>query len=164
MTETVNQRRRRMLAATAMTIAAVDFPRAGAADAPSAGAMSSLAPLKQVNAGLLNVGYAEAGPASGPPVILLHGWPYDICSFVDVAPLLASAGYRVIVPYVRGYGTTRFLSPDAFRNGQPSALAADVPALMDALNAASTSGRSSYPSEAEKPRVCVRASNETFRC
>ena len=134
MTETVNQGRRRMLAATAMTIAAVDFPRAGAADAPSGGAKSSLAPLKQVNAGLLNVGYAEAGPVGGPPVILLHGWPYDIYSFVDVAPLLASAGYRVIVPYLRGYGTTRFLSPDAFRNGQPSALAADVTALMDALN------------------------------
>ena len=134
MTETINQRRRRILAATAMTIAAVDFPRAGAADAPSGGAKSSFAPLKQVNAGLLNVGYAEAGPVGGPPVILLHGWPYDIYSFVDVAPLLASAGYRVIVPYVRGYGTTRFLSPDAFRNGQPSALAADVPALMDALN------------------------------
>ena len=134
MTETVNQSRRRMLAATAMTIAAADFPWAGAADAPSAGAKSSFAPLKQVNAGLLNVGYAEAGPVGGPPVILLHGWPYDIYSFVDVAPLLASAGYRVIVPYVRGYGTTRFLSPDAVRNGQPSALAADVTALMDALN------------------------------
>ena len=134
MTETVNQIRRRMLAATAMTIAAADFPRAGAADAPSAGAKSSFAPLKQVNAGLLNVGYAEAGPVGGPPVILLHGWPYDIYSFVDVAPLLASAGYWVIVPYLRGYGTTRFLSPDAFRNGQPSALAADVTALMDALN------------------------------
>ena len=134
MTETVNQSRRRMLAATAMAIAAADFPRAGAADAPSGGAKSSFAPLKQVNAGLLNVGYAEAGPVGGPPVILLHGWPYDIYSFVDVAPLLASAGYRVIVPYLRGYGTTRFLSPDAFRNGQPSALAADVTALMDALN------------------------------
>ena len=124
MTETVNQSRRRMLAATAMTIAAADFPGAGAADAPSGGAKSSFAPLKQVNAGLLNVGYAEAGPVGGPPVILLHGWPYDIYSFVDVAPLLASAGYRVIVPYLRGYGTTRFLSTDTFRNGQPSALAA----------------------------------------
>jgi pimeloyl-ACP methyl ester carboxylesterase len=134
MTETVNQIRRRMLAATAMTIAAADFPRARAADAPSGGAKTSFAPLKQINAGLLNVGYVEAGPVGGPPVILLHGWPYDIYSFVDVAPLLASAGYRVIVPYVRGYGTTRFLSPDAFRNGQPSALAADLTALMDALN------------------------------
>jgi len=79
------------------------------------------------------VGYAEVGPIAGPPVLLLHGWPYDIYSFVDVAPLLASAGYRVIVPYVRGYGTTRFLSTETFRNGQPAAVAADVPALMDAL-------------------------------
>jgi pimeloyl-ACP methyl ester carboxylesterase len=134
MTETVNRSRRRMLAAAAMTIAAADFPRAEAADSPSGAAKSAFAPLKQTNAGLLNVGYAEAGPANGPPVILLHGWPYDIYSFVDVSPLLASAGYRVIVPYVRGYGTTRFLSPDALRNGQPSALAADVTALMDALD------------------------------
>ena len=133
MTETINQRRRRMLAATAMTIAGVDFPRAGAADAPPGGAKSSFAPLKQVNAGLLNVGYTEAGPVGGPPVILLHGWPYDIYSFVDVAPLLASAGYRVIVPYVRGYGTTCFLSSDTVRNGQQSVVALDVIALMDAL-------------------------------
>ena len=134
MPETVNQNRRRMLAATVVTIAAAQFTKAVAADAPSGGAKSSFAPLKQVNAGLLNVGYAEAGSVGGPPVILLHGWPYDIYSFVDVAPLLASAGYRVIVPYLRGYGTTRFLSPDALRNGQPSALAADVTELMDALN------------------------------
>ena len=77
---------------------------------------------KQIDAGLLNVGYAEAGPADGPVVLLLHGWPYDIYSFVDVAPLLASAGYRVIVPYLRGYGTTRFLAGDTMRNGQQSAL------------------------------------------
>ncbi|MFL5193788.1 MAG: alpha/beta fold hydrolase, partial [Microvirga sp.] len=83
--------------------------------------------------GVLNVGYAEAGPADGPVVILLHGWPYDIHSYVDVTPLLASAGYRVIVPYLRGYGPTRFLSAETFRNGQPSALAVDVIALMDAL-------------------------------
>ena len=82
---------------------------------------------------MLNVGYAEAGPADGPPVALLHGWPYDIYSFVDVTPLLASAGYRVIVPYLRGYGTTRFLSSETFRNGQPSAVALDIVALMDAL-------------------------------
>src|SRR4029077_343605 len=87
----------------------------------------------QIDAGVLNVGYAEAGPANGPPIILLHGWPYDIYSFVDVAPLLGSAGYRVIVPYVRGYGTTRFLSNDTFRNGQPSAVAVDLIAFMDAL-------------------------------
>src|SRR6201991_291825 len=89
--------------------------------------------LKQIDAGLLNVGYAEVGPADGPAVILLHGWPYDIYSFVDVAPMLAAAGYRVIVPYVRGYGTTRFLSSDTVRNGQPSAIALDTIALMDAL-------------------------------
>jgi len=134
MPETVNQNRRRILAAAAMTIAAAQVPEAVAADAPAGGTKSSFSPLKQINAGLLNVGYAEAGLVGGPPVILLHGWPYDIYSFADVAPLLASAGYWVIVPYLRGYGTTRFLSPDAFRNGQPSALAADVTALMDALN------------------------------
>jgi pimeloyl-ACP methyl ester carboxylesterase len=89
--------------------------------------------LKQIDAGLLNVGYAEAGPTNGRPVILLHGWPYDIHSYVDVAPLLASAGYRVIVPYLRGYGATRFLSTETFRNGQPSVVAVDITALMDAL-------------------------------
>jgi pimeloyl-ACP methyl ester carboxylesterase len=97
------------------------------------GANPSFGPLKQIDAGLLNVGYAEAGPANGRPVILLHGWPYDIHSFVDVAPLLASAGYRVIVPYLRGYGTTRFLSTETFRNGQPAVVAVDTTALMDAL-------------------------------
>jgi pimeloyl-ACP methyl ester carboxylesterase len=89
--------------------------------------------LKQIDAGLLNVGYAEAGPANDRPVILLHGWPYDIHSYVDVAPLLASADYRVVVPYLRGYGTTRFLSTETFRNGQPSVVAVDITALMDAL-------------------------------
>src|SRR5271156_6052645 len=83
------------------------------------GTHTSFAPLKQIDAGLLNVGYAEAGPADGPVAILLHGWPYDIHSFVDVAPMLAARGYRVVVPYLRGYGTTRFVSPDTFRNGQP---------------------------------------------
>lgn len=97
------------------------------------GTHTSLGPIKQINAGLLNVGYAEAGPASGPPVILLHGWPYDIHSFVDVAPLLAAKGYRVIIPHLRGYGTTTFLSKDTFRNGQQSAVALDIIALMDAL-------------------------------
>jgi pimeloyl-ACP methyl ester carboxylesterase len=98
------------------------------------GANTSFGPLKQVDAGLLNVGYAEIGPTGGPPVILLHGWPYDIHSFVDVAPLLASAGYRVVVPYTRGYGSTHFLSPETIRNGQPSAVALDAVAFMDALN------------------------------
>ena len=90
--------------------------------------------VKQIDAGLLNVGYVEDGPADGPVALLLHGWPYDIHSFVDVTPLLASAGYRVIVPYLRGYGTTRFLSDETLRNGQPSALALDSIALMDALH------------------------------
>ncbi len=83
---------------------------------------------------MLRVSYAEAGPLDGPPVVLLHGWPYDIYSFVDVAPLLAARGYRVVVPYLRGYGGTRFLSADAFRNGQPSAVAVDIVAFMDALS------------------------------
>jgi len=111
---------------------------ARAADAPptraSAGAgKASFGALKQVDAGVLNVGYLEVGPRGGPAVVLLHGWPYDIHSFADVAPLLVSAGCRVIIPHLRGYGTTRFLSSKTFRNGQPSALAADVIALMDAL-------------------------------
>jgi pimeloyl-ACP methyl ester carboxylesterase len=128
-----------------MTIAAAEFALIGTGDAQprsidaaDASAIKpesnqSFGPLKQVDASVLNVGYAEAGPANGHPVILLHGWPYDIHSYVDVAPLLASAGYRVVVPYLRGYGTTRFLSSEMFRNGQPSALAADVIALLDAL-------------------------------
>jgi pimeloyl-ACP methyl ester carboxylesterase len=145
MSEEIDDHRRRILGTAAMGIAAVQFGMIGAADAQSStakpadvpaikpGTNTSFPPLKQIDAGPLNVGYAEAGPANGPIVILLHGWPYDIYSFVDVAPLLASAGYRVIVPYVRGYGTTRFLSSGTFRNGQPSAVAADTIALMDAL-------------------------------
>lgn len=93
----------------------------------------SLGPIKQIDAGIMNVGYAEAGPADGPPVILLHGWPYDIHSFAEVAPLLAEKGYRVIVPFLRGYGTTRFLSKEAPRNGQQAAVALDTIALMNAL-------------------------------
>ena len=137
--------RRRFLAAASMSIAAarlgmVDSAKAQPIERKSAtlptikpGTNTSFGPLKQIDAGVLNVGYAEAGPATGSAVVLLHGWPYDIHSFVDVAPLLASAGYRVIVPYLRGYGTTRFLSGDTFRNGQPSALALDIIALLDAL-------------------------------
>jgi pimeloyl-ACP methyl ester carboxylesterase len=94
---------------------------------------ASLGTLKQIDAGLLNVGYAEAGPSDGPAAVLLHGWPYDIHSYVEVTPPLVRAGYRVIVPYLRGYGTTTFLSTDTFRNGQQSALALDTLALMDAL-------------------------------
>jgi pimeloyl-ACP methyl ester carboxylesterase len=97
---------------------------------------ASLPPIKQVDAGVLNVGYAEAGPANGPVVLLLHGWPYDIHAFADVIPMLVSAGYRVIAPHLRGYGTTRFLSRTAIRNGQPSALARDALDLMDALKIA----------------------------
>src|SRR5262245_11828861 len=136
----INQDRRRFLAAAVMTIAQLGMIRSGDAQSSKAtvpsikpGTNKSFGPLKQVDAGVLNVGYAEAGPVNGPPVILLHGWPYDIHSFVDVAPVLASKGYRVIVPYVRGYGTTRFLSNDTLRNGQPSALAVDTIAFMDAL-------------------------------
>ena len=94
---------------------------------------TSFGPIKQIDSGLLNVGYSESGPANGPAVIVLHGWPYDIYSFVDVAPLLAARAYRVIVPYLRGYGTTRFLSSETFRNGQPAAIASDIIAMMDAL-------------------------------
>jgi pimeloyl-ACP methyl ester carboxylesterase len=140
--DTINFRRRRFFGVAAGTLAATGLGAIGAAQGQTpnakpprsaAPANASFGPLKQIDAGMLNVGYAEAGPAGGPPVILLHGWPYDIHSFVEVAPLLAAAGHRVIVPHLRGYGTTRFLSNDAFRNGQPSAVAADIVALMDAL-------------------------------
>src|SRR5512132_1085327 len=94
---------------------------------------ASLGPLKQIDARMLNVGFAEAGPADGRVVLLLHGWPYDIHTYVDVAPLLAAQGYRVIIPYLRGYGTTRFLRENTVRNGQPSVVAVDAVALMDAL-------------------------------
>src|ERR1700746_1681059 len=115
-------------------IGAVDA-QPGKAKLPSVKPVShtSFGPLKQIDAGALSVGYAEAGPADGPPVLLLHGWPYDIHSFAEVAPELAEAGYRVIVPFVRGYGTTRFRSGDTPRNGQQAVLAVDVIALMDAL-------------------------------
>src|SRR6185369_16896001 len=142
----INPTRRRFLATVAMTLAATQFRGEDAqaaqpakTNAPTVPAIkpgtnnTSFGALKQIDAGVLNVAYAEAGPGNGPVVILLHGWPYDIHSFVDVAPILASAGYRVIVPYLRGYGTTRFLSGDTVRNGQPSALAFDTTALMDAL-------------------------------
>jgi pimeloyl-ACP methyl ester carboxylesterase len=120
--------RRRFLgtAATALAFAHAGMPG-------SASAQTGFGPLNQVDAGLLNVGYVDTGPAGAPVVILLHGWPYDIHSFVEVAPLLARAGYRVLVPYVRGFGTTRFRSDATLRNGQPSAVAADVIDFMDAL-------------------------------
>jgi pimeloyl-ACP methyl ester carboxylesterase len=93
----------------------------------------SFGPVQQIDAGVLDVGYVDVGPRNGESVMLLHGWPYDIHSYAEVAPTLAAAGYRVIVPYLRGYGTTRFLSVDAVRNGQQSAVATDVIDLMDAL-------------------------------
>jgi pimeloyl-ACP methyl ester carboxylesterase len=136
MSDDVDHRRRDFLGAAAMALTTGEFAMTGFADARTTGAAGtrgSFGPLKQIDAGVLNVGYAEGGPADGPTVILLHGWPYDIYSYLDVAQLLAGAGYRVIVPYLRGYGSTRFLSSDAVRNGQPSALALDVVALMDAL-------------------------------
>jgi pimeloyl-ACP methyl ester carboxylesterase len=122
--------RRRLFAAAAATTAVAQLGLTRLARADTA---TSFAPLKQIDAGTLSVSYAEAGPADGPAVILLHGWPYDIYSFADVAPLLAAAGYRVIVPYLRGYGATRFLSSATMRNGQQSAVAVDLIALMDTL-------------------------------
>ena len=133
----INYGRRRFLGSAFTTLWAARLGMLGSAQAQSRtkpGANTSLRELKQIDAGLLNVGYAEAGPADGPAVILLHGWPYDIHSYVDVVPLLVTAGYRVVVPYLRGYGTTRFLSSDTLRNGQQSAVALDTIALMDALN------------------------------
>ncbi|MEH2379476.1 MAG: alpha/beta hydrolase [Nostoc sp.] len=145
MSEKINYQRRRFLGTAALSLATTQLGIFGSAIAQSSktkpavlvmtkpGTNTSFDSLKQINASVLNVGYAEAGPANGRPVILLHGWPYDIYSYVDVAPLLASAGYRVIVPYLRGYGMTRFLSSETFRNGQQSAIAVDIIALMDAL-------------------------------
>ena len=140
--EEIDHHRRRFFGTAALTIAAAQLGMIGSVNAqPSRtklpaikpGTNTSFASVKQIDAGVLNVGYAEAGPANGPAVILLHGWPYDIHSFVDVAPMLASAGYRVIVPYLRGYGTTRFLSNETFRNGEQAAVAVDIIDLMDAL-------------------------------
>ena len=141
--EPIDHGRRRFFGIAAATMAAAQLGGLAAARAATPkpaplppvkpGTHTSFGALKQVNAGPLSIGYAEAGPAEGPAVILLHGWPYDIHSYVDVAPLLATAGYRVIIPYLRGYGTTRFLSTDTVRNGQQAALATDLVALMDAL-------------------------------
>jgi pimeloyl-ACP methyl ester carboxylesterase len=143
--DSVDHERRHFLSTAAVTLAAAQFGVVGAARAESEppkhrdlaavtpGAHKSFVSLKQIEAGPLTIGYAEAGPANGPVILLLHGWPYDIYSYVDVAPLLASAGYRVIAPYFRGYGTTRFLAASTIRNGQQAALAVDTIALMDAL-------------------------------
>jgi pimeloyl-ACP methyl ester carboxylesterase len=145
MSYAMDPERRRFFGAAAMALAATQLrvntlgaAESEASEGPKAvpaktAASSSFASLKQTNAGLLNVGYVEDGPAGGSAVVLLHGWPYDIHSYVDVAPLLASKGYHVIVPYLRGYGTTRFLAGDTFRNAQQSAVGLDIIALMDAL-------------------------------
>ena len=145
MSDSINYDRRHFFGVAAASVAAAEFALNGSALAQPTkekavslgniqpGTHTSFASLKQIDAGLLSVGYAEAGRAEGPPIILLHGWPYDIHSFVDVAPMLAAEGYRVIVPYLRGYGPTRFFSNETFRNGQPSAVAVDIVAMMDAL-------------------------------
>ena len=141
----IDRGRRRFISNAVMTMAAAQVGMISTAKASAItkntlglptkkpGTSTSFDALKQINAGVLNVGYAEAGPPDGPPVILLHGWPYDIHTYVEVAPPLAAKGYRVLLPYLRGYGTTLFLSAETLRNGQPSALASDIVAFMDAL-------------------------------
>jgi pimeloyl-ACP methyl ester carboxylesterase len=141
--EAIDHRRRRFVGTAAMTIAAFELSMKasmalGATTQTTKSAAGTVGKsfsslLKQINAGVLSVGFAELGPTDGVAVILLHGWPYDIHCYVDVAPLLAAKGYRVIVPYLRGYGTTRFLSNETLRNAQQSAIAVDTVALMDAL-------------------------------
>ncbi|ATG21450.1 alpha/beta hydrolase [Ralstonia pickettii] len=143
MSNPVNLRRRRLLGTTIASIGVLDLGLAElvqAQPAPSSSASTLLSgqaspfgALQQIDAGVLNIGYADLGPKNGPVMILLHGWPYDIYSYAEVAPALAAAGYRVLVPYLRGYGTTRIRSADTPRNGQQAALAADIIAFMDAL-------------------------------
>src|SRR6476619_2428744 len=118
MSDEINQNRRRFISNSAMTFAAAQLALTGVTKAQSTQTRASFGSIKQIDAGVLNVGYADVGPADGRPVILLHGWPYDIHSYVDVAPLLAAKGYRVVIPYLRGYGSTRFLSDQTLRNGQ----------------------------------------------
>jgi pimeloyl-ACP methyl ester carboxylesterase len=145
MSEQITVKRRQFVTTAAFGLAAGVFARFGWASAQAseqtsqripaivAGSHTTFGSIKQINAGDLSVGYADMGPADGTPVLLLHGWPYDIHSFVDVAPALAAAGYRVLVPYLRGYGTTRFLSDATPRNGQQAALVADAINFLDAL-------------------------------
>jgi pimeloyl-ACP methyl ester carboxylesterase len=142
MHEAIDHDRRRFFGAAALTITAAELGVVGAAHAETKpeplpaikpGTNPSFAPLKQIDAGVLNVGYAEAGPPNGSPVILLHGWPYDIHDYIEVAPILAAQGYRVIVPHLRGHGSTRFLDTATPRSGQQAAIGVDVIALMDAL-------------------------------
>lgn len=127
----MNYSRRRFLGAAAMSVAALELRAFSSANAQTSN--TSFNTVKQIDAGVLNVGYVDAGPGDGRAVVLLHGWPYDINSFAEVTPLLVAKGYRVIVPHLRGYGSTRFLSSATPRNGQQAALALDVIALMDAL-------------------------------
>jgi pimeloyl-ACP methyl ester carboxylesterase len=140
--EAIDHNRRRFCRAAALTFTAAEFGVIGAAHAETksgplpaikAGTNTSFAPLKQIDAGVLNIGYAEAGPPNGSPVILLHGWPYDIHDYIEVAPILTAQGYRVIVPHLRGHGSTRFLDTSTPRSGQQAAIGVDVIALMDAL-------------------------------
>ncbi|MDR3396911.1 MAG: alpha/beta hydrolase [Pandoraea sp.] len=136
MSDPVNLRRRRLLGTTLAGVTFAELglsPLANAASASSVAGHTSFDAIRQIEAGDLNIGYAQAGPKDGKVVILLHGWPYDIYSYVDVAPQLAAAGYRVIVPYLRGYGSTRLLSAATPRNGQQAVVAVDIIALMDAL-------------------------------
>jgi pimeloyl-ACP methyl ester carboxylesterase len=136
MIKCVDPQRRGMIMAAALGLVAAQFDVSPASSTPAqpvAEGHPSLGPIKQINAGVLDVGYAEMGPPTGTPALLLHGWPYDIHSYVDVAPILAEAGFRVIVPYLRGYGSTRFLSSDTPRNGEQAVTAVDIIALMDAL-------------------------------
>jgi pimeloyl-ACP methyl ester carboxylesterase len=138
----INQNRRRLLGAVALTLVAAELRVIGAADAETKsapqpviklGTNTSFAPPKQIDAGVLNIGYVEAGPPNGSPVILLHGWPYDIHDYIEVAPILAAQGYRIIVPHLRGHGSTRFLDTATPHSGQQAAIGVDVIALMDAL-------------------------------
>ncbi|MGJ4860437.1 alpha/beta fold hydrolase [Labrys sp. KB_33_2] len=141
MSEQIDQSRRGLLGTLVFgavlaplgAIGAVSAQTKSSSSASGRGTHTAFASLKQIKAGVLDVGYAEAGPADGTPMLLLHGWPYDIHSYADVAPILAAAGYRVIVPYLRGYGSTRFLSAETPRNGQQAALGSDIIAFMDAL-------------------------------
>jgi pimeloyl-ACP methyl ester carboxylesterase len=134
MSEDTDLDRRQFLGAAALTLAALRTPITSNMSAHTPASSNWFEAVKQIDAGVLNVGYAEAGPANGPVVLLLHGWPYDIQSYADVTPLLTAKGYRVIVPYLRGYGTTRFRASDTPRNGQQTALAQDAIDLMDALH------------------------------
>ena len=138
MNQIIDQHRRKFFGVAAGTVAmglgVIDLARAETGGPRSSSSNASFGAIKQIEAGVLNVGYAEVGPSNGPVVILLHGWPYDIHAFADVAPILAKAGYRVIAPYLRGYGTTHFLSSETPRNGEPAAMAVDIIALMDKLD------------------------------